>query len=442
MFILLASAAAMAAAPLPPRGEVAVYIQRTGKSSINVLKLYPDRTYNYCRYTKTRIGRDSGRYRVKGRKLTLKTVLRRHGSNPFLEDAAFVGETGLYTGRMPMVFSGKPAFVPGDDPKYAGAWTFNPITGTWFDQGVTGQAAGKAEPVSEESIRSRNVLATDAARRFYMNTTAGMAPEYLQVLQKAYCGPGCYSTIINGAAVPWNGDTSANALIGDIETVIHESVHHFNGYHDYMVIPGLVISIPRTEVFRSADFGSLVPAGLDKKIFRYKTYVSDGAEVSSNVSGIYGLMDEFTAYMNGTKFSLTSARTALKQGDTTLARWYMGKAAQTYFAWHEFRLFTAWYLQYAEMYRKSVYNELMANKSLRVFFTLVDDEFAATISGLQTLRVGKGTPWAGISASYEQLYASPCYTELDKQKGRLERFRLKDVNKGNYQGFLNAPKPD
>lgn len=439
MFNLFASALTAAAAPALPAGEMAVYTQRTGKSSINVLKLYPDNTYSYCRYTKTRIGRDSGIYRLRGKKLTLQTRLKRHGSNPLLEDATFVGEKGLYSGRMPMVFSGKPLFLPSDDPKYRQVWTFNPITQNWFDQAGS---ASKAAPVNEVAVRQRNLAAGEAAKMFYIRTVTDMAPEYGNLLNKAYCGPDCYSSIVNGQPVPWNGDTTHAGLIGDIETVVHESVHQYNQYQHYMVIPGLELDVKRTEVFRSADFASLVPAGLPEKIFRYKTYVSDASEVSANVSGIYGLMDEYSAYLNGTRFSLLAAQTAAKRKDSTLARWYMGKAAQTYFACYEFRLFTAWYLHYAEQYRKDVYSNLMANKNLRVLFTLMDDEFTYTIAQLESMKInGRGGAWKSISSYYESLYAAPCYPELEKEKSRLDKFRISGVTRQNYTSYLEKPIP-
>ena len=94
-------------------------------------------------------------------------------------------------------------------------------------------------------------------------------------------------------------------------------------------------------------FISIVPKEAPKKIFRYKTYVARGTETSANVSGIYGLMDEFSAYKNSTRASVEAANTVIKLNDKEKIEFFEKKAIAEYFAYYEFRLFIAWYLEYA-----------------------------------------------------------------------------------------------
>lgn len=434
MFTLLASALAVSVTPGFKSGELNVYIQRTSKNTVNVLKLYPDNTYNYCRYTKLRIARDSGTYQMRGCKIKMKSCLKKKGSNPFLKEPGFVGKRGIYKDRLPRVFAGKPDFYSNSEEKYLSVWNYNPITHTFFEH------SDQKQP--EKLIARSSQLTTEKLRQDYAKAKAFFLAkgdfygEYGQQLRKAYCGPGDYLSYPSGVYKPWDGNTDETRLLGKMHVVIHESIHRFNSSNRMLVVPGLEIDLEQHPIFRSADFAGLVPDELEQRIFRYQTYVSDTSTVSANVSGIYGLLDEYSAYMNGTRFSLIAAEKLLALGNIEEAFERMRDASQCYYAYYEFRLFVAWYLQYAEKYNKDVHQHLMNHRNMRVLFTLLDDEFLETIRRCEQLKFPDNKhSWAKEISYFEKKYATPCKDALVQQEDRLKNFKIEGVNKLNYKSF-------
>ncbi len=142
-----------------------------------------------------------------------------------------------------------------------------------------------------------------------------------------------------------------------------------------MIEPGLTIYYNSTKTFESSIIRKIVPANANNSIFRYNSYVGLGSNFSSNLSGIYGLMDEFSAYRSGCHAGIISHLKATELNHTQNAKIFISEANKTYFAYYEFRLFIAWYLAYAKKYNESIYKELLDNKNLRIAFTLLDELF-------------------------------------------------------------------
>ena len=444
MFTLLASAFAAAAAnPGFKTGELNVYIQKTSKNNVNVLKLYPNNTYNYCRYTKYRVARDTGSYQIRGCKLKLKSCLKRKGSNPFLKETGFIGKHGIYKDRLPRTFAVKPDFSLNKEEKYLAVWNYNPVTRNFYIQNAdNSDHSGTSSHISEKFSQTKLSELSSIAKSFYI-AKANFYSDYGLQLKKAYTGPDDYLVYEGGRRKTWNGDTSNDALMKSFKFVIHESVHHYNSNNKMLVIPGIEIELEQHAIFRSADFAGIVPDELEQSIFRYKDYVSDTSTVSANVSGIYGLLDEYSAYMNGTRFSLLAAEKSLTLGNAQDAIFHIQDASMVYYAYYEFRLFIAWYLEYAEKYNKSVYQNMMNHRNMRVLFTLLDNEYLETIKGFEKLTFPNNEySWAKASSPYESIYVKPCKTALALQEERLNNFKIEGVNKLNYKEFvqeLNTP---
>lgn len=422
-----------------------IFAQESGQSSVAVLRLYENNKYQYCRYTKKKISRDEGRFELKKGKLQLTTEMKKHGYNPLLNKTLYVSKTGLHRSRLDAWTGRNSTMELSDDESYRKNWSYNPITRT--DE----NAAPKPipVPVAQKNSNGDNSSAAPAvdpavrqaagefARNYYIKIAGTYAKGYDDVLRKNYCGPDCYHTMINGVPVEWNADTSSGSLFGDMETVIHESVHQYNGSRSYLVVPGITIESPSSPTYRSEEFSAIVPAEAIGKIFRYETYVGKGSYVSANQSGIFGLMDEYSAYCNGVRFCLVSARTALAKKDTAMAKAFIRQATGTYFAHYEFRLFTAWYLHYASQEYPDQYAELQKNQNLRVTFTLLDDEFRQTILDLNSLdKTMKGSSWSFSKEYYDKKYTDVCAQELQKEEVWLTKFKVAGVNKDNYQTFL------
>jgi len=295
-----------------------------------------------------------------------------------------------------------------------------------------------------QTKKTNPAIKTEYVKSFFLSNIKKYSPTYLSVIEESYCGPGCYLRVVNNQTVSWNNDTTYKELINDYSTMVHETTHHYNGAGGYnweknfwnsrvLVEPGITISYEQTPTFHSELFISIVPKEAPKKIFRYGTYVGRGADPSANLSGIYGLMDEFSAYKNGTRVSIEAANTAIKLNDKEKIEIFEQKAIGEYFAYYEFRLFIAWYLEYAQKNKPDIYKKIMANTNLRVAYTLLDDGFLNDIKDLEKL-VKK---YPIYSYEYnEKEYAQYVKDLLVDHEKTLIKFRIEGVTKLNYKDFL------
>lgn len=210
--------------------------------------------------------------------------------------------------------------------------------------------------------------------------------EYMILVDSSYCGPGCYNSVVNGKTIPYGGDTTIN-FQRELNTLVHESTHKYNKEdwtgkninHRYMISPGHDVCANHTKLYTSSEFIAIVPKDAPSKIFRYGTYVSTSSEVSANEWGIYGMMDEFSAYYNGTRADWLAYQTAKVKGDKTSMEIFMKGCLSTYFAWYEFRAFTGWYLLYAKQKYPDIYKLTMGNTEIVKVFTELDREFGDLI---------------------------------------------------------------
>lgn len=300
-----------------------------------------------------------------------------------------------------------------------------------------------------ETKKTNPTITKDYVKSFFLTNIKKYSPTYLSVIEESYCGPGCYFRVVNNQTISWDNDTTYKTLIDDYGTMVHETTHRYNGAGGYnwetrfwnirvLVEPGITISFTQTPTFNSELFISSVPKEAPKKIFRYGTYVGRGSETSANVSGIYGLMDEFSAYKNGTRASVEAANTAIKLNDKEKIEIFEQKAVSEYFAYYEFRLFIAWYLEYAAKNKPDIYKKIMANTNLRVAYTLLDDGFLNDIKELE--KVVKKYPIYSYDYN-EKDYAQYVKTLLVEHEKTLTKFRIEGVTKINYKDFLKKEEP-
>ena len=412
--------------PTPEILKPGIYTQKTSKKSLNVLKLYPDHTYNFCRYKPNRIQRDTGIFKGH-KKIRFISTEKKHGFNPLTQKSVLKGKKGIYLKPLKGIMGGSPDYFTVQNDDFDKPWNFNPLTQKTEESAVNTQIKSEKKPENPDAIEN--------AKRYFIHTAQHYAPGYQTILQDNYCGPGQYTTYINGQLVPWNKDTSEEALFDDLNTVIHESVHKFN--HDrYLIIPGIVIPVNETEICKSEEFSRYIPKDLVSQIFRYNTYVSKGSSVSANLSGIYGIMDEFSAYMNGTRACLLTTKKLINEGKPLQAEMQMKETGKTYFAWYEFRLFTAWYLHYTHQNRREIYNKIMENNNLRLAFTLIDDEFKRVNLEAQQICINNQCDvWQNFVSQYDK-YVLPCKKALLTEEKWLTDFKLQGANTYNYRDYL------
>ncbi len=415
-----------------------VFIHKSGKDNLYVLQLKSGSSYDYMRYTNKRMYHDFGTYTVRHGKISFASKNNKHGFNSVGGKTYFISDKGLFKSRMNAIIGKESMLEKSDDENYKKPWDFNPITGKSAAY-LEVEKAEKEKVKNEKTLAKKQEELSAFTKSFYLFQAEFYANPYQQLLEKNYCGPGCYSTVINGNQMMWTYDTSRVTLTSDFGTVIHESTHQFNG-SKYMVIPGIEIPVSRTNTYASSEFKKIVPADASKRIFRYNTYVGDSSVVSANSAGIYGMMDEFSAYENATRANVLAANTAMANGDTVLARNFLSQAKGSYFAYYEFNLFIAWYLHHAKKDHAAIYKETMANINLRVTYTLIDKEFSATIAELKRTAAAAGEGKAYLASSDSQYAAYPKQL-LVKEQSYLTAFAVKGVTQENYFRFLD-PKQD
>jgi len=265
------------------------------------------------------------------------------------------------------------------------------------------------------------------------------------------------------------------SMLEDFGTVIHESCHQLNhliANTGYFITKGIDIVAEQGPVFNSTELNKMVPKKLQTDIYRYGTYIGTPQEyLGSQVDGIYGMVDELCAYYHGTKASYELYDFYYKyrcNGYKNAGEWasYVQHVASSYFAWYEFRLFIAWYLEYAEKNHPEVYESSMNNTRLRLAYTLIDNQYGPLVrdfnARLEDLakKLTAGNVTVEL-ADYEgersfivrtRQTASRTSTEVysifsnrirqleellkGDQNAMLEKFRIKDANTENYKSFL------
>jgi hypothetical protein len=95
--------------------------------------------------------------------------------------------------------------------------------------------------------------------------------------------------------------------------------------------------------------------------------------------GIFGMLDEFSAYYHGINASLDAAKS--KYALSNKIRYNLLESIYRYYSsYYEFNLFIAWYLKYSKLNKKDVYESMMMNTELRVAYTLIDSKFNKCLS--------------------------------------------------------------
>lgn len=307
---------------------------------------------------------------------------------------------------------------------------------------------------------------TDEKRaNFYLEISRQYAPAAFEILS---------SDDKKQFTVYAHGAQTAKELMTHYGTAVHEACHGYNFYtgvksgwgrEGYFITTGIKIDAPKGNFFPSTKLNNVVPQDVQKKIFRYSTYVSGESNNQSTTEGVYGFLNEFSAYYHGVRADyemMPYYETVCSYSDAKC--WiesYLSQLQSDVYAYYEFRLFIAWYLLYAEQREQKVYADLMANQNVRVAYTLLDDLFKkqvddyfsmrkklvdklttagntielsnefiyiVTKSGSSSSKTGTGLPDDDIA------YLKALYT--NKENSMLEKFRIRGVTLENYKEFL------
>ncbi|MBD3376829.1 hypothetical protein GF406_17460 [candidate division KSB1 bacterium] len=190
---------------------------------------------------------------------------------------------------------------------------------------------------------------------------------------------------------------SRKSLLSSLNTVVHEACHELTRFKgeeiaaDSLDIPVERISnvlyfylsesrfmlVNRTKTFPSRDMVDTIPDRM--RTFRFNYIDTPEVLQSTQVWGIYGLLNEFNAYVQGTRASL-DLYSYYAELDRPL-EWldYFQNIDATLYGGLEFRYYILSYLLYARQRRPDIYEGLMNNLAFIHAFFEVDELMRNTI---------------------------------------------------------------
>lgn len=260
------------------------------------------------------------------------------------------------------------------------------------------------------------------------------APDYVPMLESSYSSPNSWSRTVGGVPTPANFNANdKNDVIAEFETIIHESTHHKNTREGIYLGPNKYLLFTDAEkndvqyFYKSELIADFLPIDAEEKIFRFETYIGEGSGVSANLSGIFGLMDEYSAYQNGCSAALVAYDNALQEKDTTLAITFFKDALATYYAYYEFNSFIGAYLKYGKTKEPIIYQKIMNNSTLRRAYSINTIEFEKAIATLNSQSNRLKSNYKLVKGSMEyyktkyEVYAKSCMTSFQPE---LTNFKL------------------
>ena len=176
---------------------------------------------------------------------------------------------------------------------------------------------------------------------------------------------------------------SDDRLIDALDTVVHEEFHDYSvvGADDERMYIGnnRSIVVPYTTIYRSKEMAGSVPVRC--RTSRFSTYISKPIpNLASDVQGVYGLLNEFSAY----RWGMNNNVKMFQYYDTlpdTMTTWgrFIADGVSNRLAYAEFKYYILHYLYYAKSHHPSVYRKVMRNEKFRRAYRRAEEDFAKLI---------------------------------------------------------------
>jgi len=221
------------------------------------------------------------------------------------------------------------------------------------------------------------------------------------------------------------------------------SFPRFLGYESIYINNGFTIFVKRTKTFPSARINSIYPdyiKKMNKEKPRFKTYVYPSIRTqSTQVYGIYGLLDEFNSYFQGTRtaYDLLPYYQTKKDVIKSLSVYFQSYYG-TFFAHGEFKLFILQYLILAEKQYPQVFKGIINNKNFIKAFLTVDREYLLLHKRFNS-RKKKLKVWFRLQG-YE-LKVTETYDKIVKRINKNQRISTGTYNYYPYYNvFINELK--
>ena len=218
-------------------------------------------------------------------------------------------------------------------------------------------------------------------------------------------------------------DYDTEGILDEIGTAVHESCHGYesmkvfdyitsgeiayefeDNYSVYFLASDEEYVVKHTKTFPSREFADEVPEKY--RTLRYKTYINSPVQnLGTQQKGIYGLMDEWTAYYNGFKTTVLNFPEYEKLAQRNAGKYlkYIEHAASNKVAYFEFKYYILHYLYFARANYRDVYNEVIHNQEFIKSYIAVDQAYAKIIRDYEEriMLIKKNVESRGDSFSYD-----------------------------------------
>jgi hypothetical protein len=232
--------------------------------------------------------------------------------------------------------------------------------------------------------------------------------QYALDLLKKYDPEGWYIvTSVNELAYNNNFDQYAegnakNHVRDALGTIVHELNHGYSAlmawklrpkerdqYACYYIGDTSHILVKYTPVFLTEEIGTEVRPELHT--FRFDTYIYNPKEkiqITSNVLGIYGLLDEWVAYYHGTKTDVYMYKWYEANTNNTVEDWrnYFSTVGSVINAYVEFKFYCLTYLLYAQKNKPEVYQGIINNAEFIEVFMIVNQRYGTLVNEYLTIK--------------------------------------------------------
>jgi len=216
---------------------------------------------------------------------------------------------------------------------------------------------------------------------------------------------------------------NTEGILDDIGTAVHESCHAYesmkvfhyitagelafefdDNYSVYFLSSDEEYVVKHSKTFPSKEFAKEIPK--DYQTLRYKTYINTSTKnLGTQQKGIYGLMDEWTAYYNGFKTTVLNFPEYKKLANRDAGKYlkYMEHASSHKVAYLEFKYYILHYLYFARNKHLDIYREVINNQQFIKAYSAVNLAYANIISdyGERILDIREDVESRGEYFSYD-----------------------------------------
>lgn len=301
--------------------------------------------------------------------------------------------------------------------------------------------------LSQSATQAQTVLSFPQKRQYALDLLEKYDPEGWYVVNKM--NELSYNNHFDRYA---EGHTKKNVRDA-LGTIVHELNHGYSAlmawkirprerdqYACYYIGDTTHILVKYTPVFLTEEIGKEIRPELHT--FRFDTYIYNPKEkiqITSNVLGIYGLLDEWNAYYHGTKTDVYMYKWYEENSKNTVDDWrnYFSTVGSVINAYVEFKFYCLTYLLHAQKYKPDVYQGIINNPEFIDVFMIVDQKYGNLVNEYLNIKknILKKLQNKGVKVSEDEEWI---FMNGEGTGNFINEYKVlsREIEKPSYQGML------